>query len=48
MEQRERNPEVNGALDFMGSSNVSRKAPLAVHLGLPVPILMYDSERWVW
>jgi hypothetical protein len=31
---------------FMGSRVVSKKAQLAVHSGVLLPILMYGSESW--
>lgn len=41
--------KMNGALNsVVGSSNVSKKARLAVHNGVLVPTLMYGSESWVW
>lgn len=40
---------MNGALHaFMNSSNVSKKARLAVQRGVLVPTIMYGSENWIW
>jgi hypothetical protein len=40
---------VNGALHAsMGSSGVFKKAQLAVHNGVLLPILINKSGSWVW
>ncbi|GBP15970.1 hypothetical protein EVAR_12550_1 [Eumeta japonica] len=41
--------KANGALlAIMNSKYVSRQVHLAIHNGVLIPTLMYDSESWVW